>query len=165
MSKEVFYILFIGFFVHFLILTVYYTVLCVLAFIQNRRFIRQWSNQDLAITINPDFVIPVSIIVPAHNEEKGIADCVNSLLNLNYPEYEIIVVDNDSTDGPVEVLKQNLELQPVDKAYQTMPLSGQILKIYKSQKYPNITVISQSGLRKAGALNAGLGLPGIVIFA
>ena len=157
MSKEVFYILFIVFFVYFLILTVYYTVLCVLAFIQNRKFIRQWSNQDLAITINSDFVIPVSIIVPAHNEEKGIADCVNSLLNLNYPEYEIIVVDNDSTDGTIEVLKQNFGLQPVEEAYQTMPRSGQILKIYKSQKYPNITVISQSGLRKAGALNAGLG--------
>jgi len=41
----------------------------------------------------------VSIIVPAFNEDRVIEDALSSLLHLNYPEYEVIVVDDGSTDG------------------------------------------------------------------
>lgn len=47
-------------------------------------------------------VLPVSIIVPAHNEGKNIVRCLKSLISLNYPKYEIIVVDDGSTDDTRE---------------------------------------------------------------
>ena len=46
----------------------------------------------------------VSIIIPAYNCEKTISKCLNSLLNLNYPKYEIIIVDDGSTDSTPEIL-------------------------------------------------------------
>ncbi len=48
----------------------------------------------------------VSIIIPAHNEEKVIKDTIENILKLEYNKYEIIVVDDRSTDSTAEVIKQ-----------------------------------------------------------
>ena len=48
----------------------------------------------------------VSILVPARNEEENIAGCVTSLLQQDYPEFEIIVIDDRSTDKTNEILKE-----------------------------------------------------------
>lgn len=46
----------------------------------------------------------VSIIVPARNEERNIQRCVTSLLEQRYPAFEVIVVDDNSTDGTAQLL-------------------------------------------------------------
>lgn len=43
--------------------------------------------------------LKISIIIPAYNEEISISSCINSMLNLNYPSYEVIVVDDGSSDN------------------------------------------------------------------
>ncbi|MCJ7714292.1 glycosyltransferase [Candidatus Bathyarchaeota archaeon] len=48
----------------------------------------------------------ISIIVPAFNEAKTITNCIRSLQNLNYPNFEIIVVDDGSNDATYEVANQ-----------------------------------------------------------
>lgn len=47
---------------------------------------------------------PVSILVPAFNEEKGVVDSVRSLLSLRYPQFEIIVINDGSTDLTKETM-------------------------------------------------------------
>ncbi len=47
---------------------------------------------------------PISILVPAYNEERTILKCIDSLLALEYPEYEIIIVNDGSKDKTLEVL-------------------------------------------------------------
>ena len=42
---------------------------------------------------------PVSIIIPCLNEEKNIAECLDAVFNLDYPDFEVVVVDNGSTDA------------------------------------------------------------------
>ncbi len=49
----------------------------------------------------------VSILVPAYNEEVGIVDSINSLLQQNYPSFEVIVVNDGSTDNTYQVLCDN----------------------------------------------------------
>jgi len=54
----------------------------------------------------------VSIIVPARNEERNIRRCVESLLEQNYPNYEIIVVDDGSTDETPNILENIIQTHP-----------------------------------------------------
>ena len=48
----------------------------------------------------------ITIIVPVRNEEKNIEKCLQSLKSLDYPNYEIIVVNDGSTDSTEHILKQ-----------------------------------------------------------
>ena len=61
----------------------------------------------------PPLQLPmVSILIPARNEEKNIADCVQSLLAQNYPFFEVLVLDDQSSDGTAEILQKLAASQP-----------------------------------------------------
>ena len=47
----------------------------------------------------------ISIIIPAYNEEKYLEETLKCVLNQDYPDFEIIVVDNNSTDRTSEIAK------------------------------------------------------------
>jgi chlorobactene glucosyltransferase len=47
----------------------------------------------------------VSILVPARNEERSIGECVSSLLGQDYPDFELLVLDDSSTDRTGEIVK------------------------------------------------------------
>ena len=51
----------------------------------------------------------ISVIVPVYNEESNIDNCLNSLLKQNYKKYEILVVDNNSTDNSQKKIRQLME--------------------------------------------------------
>lgn len=66
-------------------------------------------RQEMFKSILPsDYYLPISIIVPAYNEEVTVADTVRSLLTLEYRAYEIIVVDDGSKDRTSEVLAETI---------------------------------------------------------
>jgi glycosyltransferase involved in cell wall biosynthesis len=52
-------------------------------------------------------MIPVSLVVPACNEEATIVESVKNLMTLAYQEYEVIVVNDGSTDGTLKLLVEN----------------------------------------------------------
>jgi chlorobactene glucosyltransferase len=69
----------------------------------------------------PDFPT-VSILVPARNEEKCISRCIQSLLEQNYPAYEVIALDDQSSDGTLTVLEQIASSQSRLKVLAGTPL-------------------------------------------
>ncbi|MDD5196866.1 MAG: glycosyltransferase [Candidatus Omnitrophica bacterium] len=151
------YFIFIFFFGYFLFLSVFYLFLAFLGFIEGRK--RSWESQteDYPLAYLASNAISVSIIMPARNEEGWIADALLSILNLNYPKFEVIIVDDGSQDQTLEIANKILELKPLDMPYVKHYKDGIIQTIFKSARYPNVTVISKDkGLKKAGAVNAGL---------
>ncbi len=99
---------------------------------------------------------PVSILVPAYNEAATIVPSLHSIMQLNYPEYEIIVINDGSDDDTMDLLKKELELVEVYVVDQirikTKPVHGH----YQSLKYKKIRVIDKENGGKSDALNAGI---------
>jgi cellulose synthase/poly-beta-1,6-N-acetylglucosamine synthase-like glycosyltransferase len=104
--------------------------------------------------VNP----PVTVIIPAFNEEDIIVQSVRSTLKAEYPGLEVLVVDDGSTDATVERLIAAFELVQVDLIYRqplpTQPIRG----FYLSRRITNLTVISKKNGGKPDALNSGINL-------
>jgi len=157
-SKTV-YAAFLIFLAYFLLLIFYYIVLGVMGLIESKRMARQKDEEDYSLAYFTTFDIPVSIIMPANNEEVWIADSVKSALNLNYPKFELIIVDDGSTDNTFSVLDKMLDLKPTEMVYIRHFKDGVTSNILRSQRYPNVTVIrKERGEKKAGAANAGMNI-------
>jgi chlorobactene glucosyltransferase len=76
------------------------------------------------INIPGDSILPfVSILVPARNEEINIRDCAESLLNQDYPDYEVIVLNDSSEDKTGEILSELQNIYPKLKILQGKPLA------------------------------------------
>ncbi|MCC3377568.1 glycosyltransferase [Cohnella sp. REN36] len=103
------------------------------------------------------YVPPVSLLVPAFNEELTIIDNVKSLLTLNYHTYEVIVVNDGSKDRTVEKLIEAFQLTPLESETVTYEIDcTEIKAIYHNPAYPRLYVIDKENGGKADSLNAGI---------
>src|SRR5258708_276633 len=100
---------------------------------------------------------PITIIVPAHNEEKSIRVAVRNLLDLDYPELEVIVVNDGSEDRTLEEMREEFQLRPVPAVYVPQTESAPVRGLYRSEVNASLFVIDkESAGSKADAVNAGL---------
>lgn len=107
--------------------------------------------------LSNDYYVPVSILVPAHNEGVTIQATIRSLLALDYKLYEIIVVDDGSSDNTVQILRDAFRLQPIDRPIQRRVACRPAQAVYESRawKVP-ITLITKENGGKADTLNMGI---------
>lgn len=140
---------------YFLILYTLYSILTVLSWHEVTKYLRSVpysSEQDaFASPLTP----PVTIILPAYNEEAGVVESVRSALALRYPDFEVVVVNDGSTDGTLAVLQEAFSLVPVRKAIRTALAYGEIRATYHSRTDPNLVVVDKVNGGKADALNCG----------
>jgi cellulose synthase/poly-beta-1,6-N-acetylglucosamine synthase-like glycosyltransferase len=117
--------------------------------------------EDLDVALASPLTPPLSIIVPAFNEETIIADSVRTFLNLEFPMLEIIVVNDGSTDATLEVLKKTFDMRRIDIDYLdrigTQPAKG----FYEAKgKLPEhisrFIVIDKDNGGRADSVNAGI---------
>ncbi|MFA5038673.1 MAG: glycosyltransferase [Candidatus Omnitrophota bacterium] len=150
---------FILFFAYFSLVMSYYLFLGLMALLESYRRRKQDDSEEPGVFFVSTFSIPVTVLVPAHNEEVWIKDVVQAILKLNYPEFEVIVIDDGSTDGTMAALRDLLDLDSVHQPYIDEFDAGRIKGIYRSRRHPQVRVLSkEGGQKKAGALNAGLNL-------
>lgn len=105
-----------------------------------------------------EFYKPVSIIIPAYNEELTIVDNIISILSLQYPEYELVVVNDGSKDATIEELKDKFNLVVSSRSYRNEIGTQPIKEVYDSTDYPNLVVVDKENGGKADALNAGINI-------
>ena len=116
------------------------------------------NRQEKFKSILPtDYYLPISIIVPAHNEEITVVDTVRSLLALDYHSYEIIVVDDGSSDATSEVLAEAFDMHVVHRPIRRRIECRREERVYETsaQKVP-LTLIRKENGGKADALNMGI---------
>lgn len=103
------------------------------------------------------FEPPVSLIVTAYNEEAVIVPTVRALFQLDYPEYEILIVNDGSKDNTLGLLTAEFDLEPVPVAFRQRINHKPVKAIYQSKTFPNLRVIDkENGGSKADASNAGI---------
>ncbi|MBS3793222.1 glycosyltransferase, partial [Candidatus Bipolaricaulota bacterium] len=98
----------------------------------------------------------VAILVPAYNEQETISSSLSSLQKLDYPNLELIVVNDGSTDDTLKEIKEKFRLIPVAREPQNAVESEDVSEVYKSVSDERILVVDKENGGKADALNAGL---------
>ena len=141
--------------VYFLLLNTSYLVLFLLSLRGVFRFTRRTFFSDYRQIMQSEMTWPISVIVAAHNEEKTIVETVRSLMMINYSEFEIIVVNDGSTDKTLERLVKAFELSRLDKVYRKDIQTRPVRCVYGSLDH-NITVVDKVRGGKPDALNAGV---------
>ncbi len=107
--------------------------------------------------LHQDYYVPVSIVVPAYNEEVTIEASIRSLLALEYKLYEIIIVDDGSSDNTSAVLQNAFHMQKVSRPIQRRIACQQEEVIYETYEFKvPITLIRKKNGGKADALNMGI---------
>lgn len=103
------------------------------------------------------YYVPVTIIVPAYNEEMTIESSVRSLLALEYPLYEIIVVDDGSRDSTAQILQKAFHMQQVSRPIQRKVPCRQAEAVFETLEFKvPITLIRKQNGGKADSLNMGI---------
>lgn len=111
----------------------------------------------LSNELKHDYYVPVSILVAAYNEEVTIVETVKSLLHLNYRLYEIIVVDDGSTDHTAKKLIEAFNLKPVNRPiHRRMTCKPHKLVYEAILGKTKLTLISKLNGGKGDALNMGI---------
>ena len=150
---------------YFLALNISYIVLFFISLREVLTFLRRTFFSDYQQILRSDMTLPISMICPAHNEEKTIVDTVRSLQMLNYPEFEIIVVNDGSRDQTLERLLQAYDLRRVDRVYKRSLPTKSVRALYASPMVPNLIVVDKENGGKADALNCGINLSRYPLFS
>jgi cellulose synthase/poly-beta-1,6-N-acetylglucosamine synthase-like glycosyltransferase len=100
---------------------------------------------------------PITMIVPAHNEERSIRVAVQNLLKLDYPELEVIIVNDGSEDRTLDEMRGEFRLRPVRTVYIPEAECAPVRGLYRSELDGRLLIIDkESRGSKADAVNAGL---------
>ncbi|WP_254842647.1 glycosyltransferase [Bacillus sp. MRMR6] len=106
--------------------------------------------------LQSEYTKPVSILVPAYNESAGIYGSIRSLVSIEYPEYEIIIINDGSTDDTLEKLQSKFKLVKTNRVIRQQLETKRVRGIYQSTIYSNLIVIDKENGGKADALNVGI---------
>ena len=123
-----------------------------------------WNTKKRSLLFRPRMLPGITIIAPAYQEESTIIESTRSLLNLHYPNYELIVVNDGSNDNTLNQLIEHFQLEKIDRfvpqRLKTQPIRG----LYASKSIPKLLVVDKANGGKADALNVGINLSGKEFF-
>ena len=123
-----------------------------------RDYKRKNNFQDEVALLQSANLPSISVLAPAYNEEANLVENIRSLLTLNYPSFEILIINDGSNDNSLQKMIDVFQLEKEELIhYQHIP-SKQVRGIYRSKvkAYKNLRIIDKENGGKADALNAGI---------
>jgi cellulose synthase/poly-beta-1,6-N-acetylglucosamine synthase-like glycosyltransferase len=145
-----------GIILYFLVLNSFYALLLLLAVPELMEHWRISDDENLGLLRGADVVPPISVLVPAYNEESTIVPSVLSFLTLEYPNLEVVVVNDGSTDRTMELLIAAYELYEAPAAYPHVVPTMEVRGYYRSRLYSKLTCLDKANGGKGDSLNAAL---------
>lgn len=149
------------FLAYFLLYNGYMLLLILLSARQVRRRVAGHFVEDLDLIDDSDYTKPLTMVVPAFNEEVTIVDSVTNLVHCDYPRFEVVVVNDGSSDRTLEALKDAFRLRRTDLPYRdaigtarVRPRTWPPCRCRRTS--PSLLSIHKDNAGKADALNAGI---------
>lgn len=137
-----------------------YLILGIFSAIALRKYLRKNSFVNYNSLVLSPLSPKISIIAPAFNESKTIIDNVRTLLSLYYNNFEVIIVNDGSTDDTFELMKDAYDLVKVNYYFDYRIPCERIRGVYRSKNpsYNRLTIIDKNNGGKADSLNAGINI-------
>lgn len=141
---------------YFLASGTFYLILLAAAALEMRRH-RLVTRRESGWRLLSSNVAPrISILAPAYNEGAAIAESVRALLTLSYPNLEVVLIDDGSTDDTLSVVEREFELVPIHPVVHNRLPTRPVEALYRSRLKSGLVVVHKQNGGKADALNVGL---------
>ena len=148
----------LAFLAYFLVVNTFYAALLVSAAVDLWIHVRQVRGESRWRVLGSDVAPTVSVLSPTYNEAATVVASVEACLGLQYANVELIVVNDGSTDGTLDVLRDQFGLEAMHPVFDRRLRTAPVRAIYRSTRDPGLLVIDKDNGGKADALNAGLDL-------
>ncbi|MFB6143413.1 MAG: glycosyltransferase [Halorientalis sp.] len=143
---------------YYLAVQVVYLLIHVAGVMELDRDLREARWGPIFNPFDSPFLPGIAVVVPAYNEEAVIEASVQSLLDLDYPDTEVVVVNDGSTDGTLARLIERFDLVEIDARPPVEVPTTYIDAVYRSADAENLLVVDKVNGGTGDALNAGLWL-------
>lgn len=147
-----------------ILLSVIYVIQMFVSFFRVRKNYNKHFSDDYLRYVDSNNLLPISLIIPAYNEQENIVQNIRSLMKMNYPCYEIIVVNDGSTDKTGELVIGAFDMHPIETSIRYQIQTKTIRGVYFSKKYPNLLFVDKENGGKSDALNAGINISSYPLF-
>jgi len=144
--------------IYFGILNVVYTILLALSLFAIFRHIRRVKYSGFTEFHRSPETPPVAILIPVYDEEKVVLRSIHSALETDYPYFEVIVINDGSSDGTLKRLIEEFRLRRTDRVYRKLLPSRPVKEFYSNPKTPNLLVVDKERGGKSDALNCGINI-------
>ena len=150
---------------YFFFISISYVFLFILSFVGLIQYRLREKFATPKEILKAKITPPISILAPAYNEELTIIQSINSLLDLEYGIYEVVVINDGSADKTLDILKKEFSLRKTARFYNEQIKTKEVLGIYKSTTRSNLIVIDKKNGGKADSLNAGINVSSYPLFS
>jgi len=142
--------------VYFIVLNSFYALLLILSFPELWTHFQIADDEYFSRVLSSDALPPISVLVPAYNEEVTIVASVLSFLTLKYPRHEVVLVNDGSKDRTMDELIAAYDLYEVPRAIQYTIPTANIRAMYRSRTHTRLLVLDKENGGKADSLNAAI---------
>lgn len=143
---------------YFAMVNGFYLLLLGSAAIEMRRHVLSSRGESRRRVLGSEVAPRISVLAPAYNEVATIESSLRGFLALEYPDLEVVVVNDGSTDATLDVLRDRFDLEPIHTIYRRRIPTRPVRQLYRSRSHPNLVVADKENGGKADSLNAALDL-------
>lgn len=143
---------------YFFLLSSFYGLLLTSAALDIRPHLQKERGENRRRLLRSEIAPRITLLAPAYNEAKTIAESLRALLGIQYPNLEVVVINDGSNDETLRVLHDQFGLSAVHPIYRHQLHTKPVRALYRSTIHPNLVVVDKDNGGKADSLNAGLNI-------